>query len=81
MKQISDDKQALIRPDLIEMEPVAKDYVLEGFESKEAFLKDMVEQYQADVDYDRVNRYEAIDDLRFAAGEQWDPVVLQQRKG
>jgi hypothetical protein len=41
----------------------------------------MREQYQHDVDFDRINRYEAIDDLRFAAGEQWDPVVLQQRKG
>ena len=33
-----------------------------------------------DVNYDRINRFEAMDDLRFAAGEQWDPVVLQQRK-
>jgi hypothetical protein len=37
-------------------------------------------EYQHDVDFDRINRYEAMDDLRFAAGEQWDPVVLQQRK-
>ena len=41
----------------------------------------MREQYQADVDFDRINRYEAMDDLRFSAGEQWDPVVLQQRRG
>lgn len=80
-KKVSKEKQNLRRPDLIEVEAVSKDYVPEGFDSQESFLSDMREQYQADVDFDRINRYEAIDDLRFAAGEQWDPVVLQQRKG
>lgn len=56
-------------------------YVPEGFESQEAFLIDMREQYQADLDFDRINREEALDDKRFAAGEQWDPVVLEQRQG
>lgn len=56
-------------------------YSPEGFESAEAFLKDMREEYQADLDYDRDNRLQAIDDKKFAAGEQWDPIVLQQRKG
>jgi len=79
-KKVSKETQNLRRPDLIEAEPVKKDYVPEGFDSQEAFIKDMRAQYQHDVDYDRINRYEAIDDLRFAAGEQWDPVVLQQRK-
>ena len=60
---------------------VDKDYVPEGFETAEAFLTDMRQQYQADVTFDRVNRDEALDDKRFSAGEQWDPVVLQQRKG
>ena len=60
---------------------VDKKYVPEGFKSVEDFLQDMREQYQADVDFDRVNREEAIDDKKFAAGEQWDPIVLEQRKG
>ncbi len=60
---------------------VAKDYVPEGFDSQEDFLKDMREEYHADVDFDRINREEALDDKRFSAGEQWDPIVLEQRKG
>lgn len=60
---------------------VAKDYVPEGFESVEEFLTDMRNQYQLDVDYDRTNRDAALDDKKFAAGEQWDPIVLEQRKG
>jgi hypothetical protein len=81
MEKVSKKTQNLRRPDLIDAEPINKNYVPEGFDSKEAFLKDMRQNYQHDVDYDRINRYEAIDDLRFAAGEQWDPVVLLQRKG
>lgn len=56
-------------------------YVPEGFESVEAFLQDMREEYQADVEFDRVNREQALDDKKFSAGEQWDPLVLEQRKG
>ena len=80
-EKVSKKTQNLRRPDLIDAEPIAKNYVPEGFKSKEAFLNDMRSTYQHDLDYDRINRYEAIDDLRFAAGEQWDPVVLLQRKG
>lgn len=81
VKKVSKETQNLRRPDLIEATPVAKDYIPEGFDSEEQFIEDMRLQYQNDVDFDRINRYEAIDDLRFAAGEQWDPVVLLQRKG
>lgn len=82
IKKVSPEDQALRRPDLLaDVEPVKKNYVPEGFKSAEEFLSDMRTEYQADVDYDRINRYEAIDDLKFAAGEQWDPVVLNQRKG
>lgn len=56
-------------------------YVPEGFKSQEEFLEDMRQQYQADLDFDRINREEALDDKRFSAGEQWDPIVLEQRKG
>lgn len=60
---------------------VAKGYVPEGFKSVEDFLIDMRKQYQADIDFDRLNRTAALEDKKFAAGEQWDPIVLEQRKG
>jgi len=60
---------------------VPKGYVPEGFETVEDFLKDMREEYQLNVDADRENRDQALDDKKFAAGEQWDPLVLEQRKG
>jgi len=60
---------------------VKKDYVPEGFKTVEDFLSDMREEYQLDLDGDRINREAAIDDKKFSAGEQWDPVVLQHRKG
>jgi hypothetical protein len=80
-KPVSKEIQNLRRPDVIDAEPVSKGYVPEGFTSEESFIADMRAQYEHDVDFDRVNRYEAIDDLRFSAGEQWDPKVLQQRTG
>jgi hypothetical protein len=60
---------------------VEKGYVPEGFDTVEEFLADMREEYQKDLDFDRENREQALDDKRFAAGEQWDPVVLDARKG
>ena len=56
-------------------------YVPEGFDSQEAFLDDMREEFRADVDFDRINREQALDDKKFSAGEQWDPIVLRQREG
>ena len=64
-----------------ETDPVAKNYVPEGYDSVEDFLKEMREEYELDFDYDRINREQALEDKRFLAGEQWDPVVLEQRKG
>jgi hypothetical protein len=61
--------------------PVEKDYVPEGFETVEDFLKDMREEYELDFDFDRTNRDEALEDKKFTAGQQWDPVVLQDRQG
>ncbi len=61
--------------------PVEKDYVPEGFETVADFLKDMREEYDLDFDFDRDNREEALEDKKFTAGQQWDPVVLQDRKG
>ncbi len=60
---------------------VDKDYVPEGFDSIEDFLDDMREEYQLDLDFDRLNREAAMEDKKFSAGEQWDPLVLEQRKG
>lgn len=56
-------------------------YKPEGFDSQEDFLTDMRREYHLDVDFDKENRESAIDDKKFSAGEQWDPVVLEQRKG
>lgn len=56
-------------------------YIPEGFDSQEDFLQDMREQYSSDLEFDRTNREQALDDKKFSAGEQWDPVVLEQRKG
>ena len=60
---------------------VDENYVPEGFDSQEAFLDDMREEFRADVDFDRINREQALDDKKFSAGEQWDPIVLRQREG
>lgn len=59
----------------------SESYTPEGFESQEEFLRDMRETYEADLSFDKTNRDEALDDKKFAAGQQWDPVVLQQREG
>lgn len=60
---------------------VSKTYVPEGYKSEADFLSEMRKEYQADIDYDRINRSQALDDKKFSAGEQWDPIVLEQRKG
>lgn len=60
---------------------VAPDYVPDGYDSAEEFLKYARELYQLDLDYDKENRDMALDDLKFIAGEQWDPAVKAARKG
>ena len=62
-------------------EIVSDEYVPEGFDSVDEFLADMREKYEADINYDRENREAAVQDKKFAAGDQWDPVVLEYRKG
>ncbi len=59
---------------------VPEDYVPEGFESQDEFLKDMRYQYRCDLAYDRHNREPALDDKRFWSGDQWDAKVLLYRK-
>lgn len=58
-----------------------KKYVPEGFETVEEYLEDMRETYALDLEADDDNRKAALEDKRFVAGEQWDPLVLEQRKG
>jgi hypothetical protein len=60
---------------------VPKGYVPEGFKSKEKFLEDMREEYRLDLLADDDNRKNAIEDKKFTAGEHWDPIVKEQRKG
>ncbi len=62
-------------------EKVEADYIPEGFDSQEDYLSDLRKDYAADLDYDRENREAALDDKKFSAGEQWDPIVLEQRQG
>lgn len=79
---IKKDNESFDRGPLpFEIEPVKKDYVPEGFESVDAFLQDMREEYELDYEFDRENREAALEDKKFQAGEQWDPVVKEQRKG
>jgi len=58
-----------------------KDYAPDGYENQEAFLREMREDYALDVEADDDNRKAAIEDKKFVAGEQWDPIVLEQRRG
>jgi hypothetical protein len=64
-----------------EIETPKKSYVPEGFDSVDAYLEDMRETYQLDLQADQDNREAAFEDKKFAAGEQWDPLVLEQRRG
>lgn len=87
LTNVEDNKKPKVKKDgdLLDVLPiegtVSKTYKPEGFETQEAFLSDMRKNYLADVEFDRINREQALDDKKFAAGEQWDPIVLEQRKG
>lgn len=67
------DEEELRTPD--------KGYVPEGFETVDDYLKDLRENYAMDIQADDDNRKAALEDKKFVAGEQWDPVVLSQRAG
>ena len=60
---------------------VKKDYAPEGYETVEDYLKDVRETYERDYTADYENRLEAIEDKKFAVGDQWDPRVLEHRAG
>ena len=54
-------------------------YIPEGWESAEEFLAHVRKTFDDDAGYDKDNRTHAIEDLRFLAGDQWDPTVLADR--
>lgn len=55
-------------------------YVPEGWESAEAFLSAAIELYRDDELFDHDNRIWAMEDLRFLAGDQWDPEIKKMRE-
>lgn len=50
-----------------------------GFESDAEFLQYVRRLYDEDLSYDRENREEAVLDLKFVSGDQWDASVKQKR--
>jgi hypothetical protein len=58
-----------------------KPKIPEGYDSIAEFLKEARERWQEDTDFDRENRDEAIEDLKFFAGDQWDPADVTARDG
>lgn len=67
--------------DVVSQEDVTDDAnVPEGYDSADAFLEEARKRFQEGVDADRENRDAGLDDLKFIAGEQWDPVIKAKRK-
>lgn len=64
-----------------ELRTPEKSYVPEGFDTVEDYLKDVREEYELDIEFDADNRTAALEDKKFTAGDQWDPIVLEQRRG
>jgi hypothetical protein len=64
-----------------EIKEPEKAYVPEGFDSVEEYLQDVRATHALDLEADDDNRKAAVEDKKFVAGEQWDPIVLQQRTG
>ncbi len=52
-----------------------------GYDSVKEFLQEARERFQQDIDFDRENRDEAQQDLKFLAGEQWERSDVDARKG
>jgi hypothetical protein len=52
----------------------------DDFDSEAEFLADMRRKFYDDIQYDRLNREAAIEDLRFMVGDQWDDYVRQRRE-
>lgn len=59
---------------------VSEAYVPEGWSSADEFVKYVVETFVADATFDSKNRQMALEDLQFAAGDQWDAEVRKMRE-
>jgi hypothetical protein len=51
----------------------------EGYDNEAEFLREMRTHYDDDVGADRLNRDAAVEDLRFATGDQWTDEVRARR--
>ena len=60
---------------------VKEGYVPEGYETVEDYLTCLRDDYEQDLQADEDNRREGLDDKKFAAGDQWDPTVVEHRAG
>ncbi len=52
----------------------------DDFDSEAEFLDAMRKDFYDDIQYDRLNREAALEDLRFAVGDQWDDIARQRRE-
>jgi hypothetical protein len=52
-----------------------------GYEDENEFLEEARKRFQEGVDFDKENRDQAVEDLKFLAGEQWEADALAQRAG
>lgn len=52
-----------------------------GYKDEAAFIEEARERFQQAVDFDRENRDEGLQDLKFLAGEQWDDDAKARRRG
>jgi hypothetical protein len=80
MKEETRETPSLTLP-VEELESVSDTYSPDGYKTPEEYLDDLRETYELDLQADDDNRKAAIEDKKFVAGEQWDPIVLQQRQG
>lgn len=53
----------------------------DGYESESEFIQEARERFQEAADFDRENRDQGLEDLKFLAGEQWEEQAIVQRKG
>lgn len=60
-----------------DIKAVSEDYAPDGYDSQKDYLDDLRETYELDLEADDDNRKAAMEDKKFVAGEQWDPIVLQ----
>ena len=52
----------------------------EGYENEADFLSEMRKLFYDDIQFDRLNREAALEDLRFMVGDQWDDITRQRRE-